>query len=734
MEEDLGISLSLQPGRRGSSPEQDEVELEHIVREDSDVEQMDSDVEQMDSDVEQIDGDVEQIDSVVEQNDSDVEQIESDVEQIDSDEGEMESLDAKIREAQARYREAENGLRETEARGRHSFPQAMLVAPCIMMSRRGHKVTFSCQVCGGDLTKGAREEHLAGHFREELAARNLLGNTCRLCSKDFQDHLDAVVHVAIVHKKLPLFVGGLGGRVQGREAKVGSACQGGELGESVQGGDVGETSQGDENGEPGQGEEKGEPGHGKEEGEPGHGEEERKPCQGEEEGEPGQREEAGDGSTHENYDFIYEAGQGDCLDEDREEGFHSQNGQEDNECQGKTEEEKDNAETKRNEPRICELRSQNGSQDLNQNKEVGGVHGENDASCDKDEMGKDAVRNQVKKVKTVKSARRSERHQVKLVKITEIRENRRHDGTRPKLVRDQGNLLSKDKDNVEAKKVPDEDAQSPGKDRIPLVKPQKYSRKAHQCKECKHNFAQKLGLQRHLATVHRGEKDHQCTQCENKFGIKSGLQRHVANVHHKLKPHQCEECGKKFSQKVTLNQHMSGVHKGLKPFQCPECVMKLGRKDDLKRHLSYMHGGQKSYLCTEPDCNGEFVIKVDLLNHLRLKHSHPKLECVIKGCSAKFTWSSEYYKHKKIAHNEKTERKAQIKQGVVNKRKYVKNMKIFKKGDVSKKREGVKEKEGVDKKQDIKLMNRTKIHTGKKHDKGIKISYNSKTEKSAEIE
>ena len=209
--EDRDISQSLQPGQTGSSPEQDKAVLEQIVREDSDVEQMDSDVEH---------------------NYSDGEKIDSDVEKINSDNDELERLDAGIREAQARYREAENGCKETEAMCRRSFPRAMLVAPCILMRRSGHKVTFSCQVCDGDLTKGAREEHLAGHFQEELAARNLLGNTCRLCAKQFQDHSDALVHVAIVHKKLqevlPLSFGGLGGGTEDGSA-------GEELGESFQG-------------------------------------------------------------------------------------------------------------------------------------------------------------------------------------------------------------------------------------------------------------------------------------------------------------------------------------------------------------------------------------------------------------------------------------------------------------------------------------------------------------------
>ena len=197
-----------------------------------------------------------------------------------------------------------------------------------------------------------------------------------------------MVHVAIVHKKLqevlPLSDGGLGGRVQGREAYVGSAGQDEELGELVQGGEAGGNSQGD--GEPGQGEK--------------------------------------EGSTYENdgqKDLIDQAGQGDFIDQDRQEGFIRQNGQEDKE------KEEDNEETKRGEPRIGKLNSQKGSEDLNQKRVVVGFNVEADILCDKEEMGKDEVSNQVKKVKTEKSTRRSKRQQVNLMKITKSKENRRYD-------------------------------------------------------------------------------------------------------------------------------------------------------------------------------------------------------------------------------------------------------------------------------------------------------------------
>ena len=176
--------------------------------------------------------------------------------------------------------------------------------------------------------------------------------------------------------------------------------------------------------------------------------------------------------------------------------------------------------------------------------------------------------------------------------------------------------------------VPEEVAQSPDNDKVCLVESKNNGRKTHQCKECEKKFVLKSNLKRHLSTVHRKEKDHQCTRCDKKFGHNSHLQRHLATVHLK-------------------------VYQEVKPHQCPKCNMKFGVKEKLKRHLSYMHGGVKPFTCTEPDCDAKFVENTSLSDHLRSKHSHPKLNCVIEGCGAKFTWRSDYYKHKKIAHGGK---------------------------------------------------------------------------------
>ena len=566
----------------------------------------------------------------------------SDEEEMDGEDSEemMERLDAGIRKAQARYREAENGCRETEAKGLHSFRQARLIAPCILMRMRGHKVTFSCQICGEDLTKGAREEHLAGHFWKELSARNLLGNACLLCAKQFQDHSDAVVHVAIVHKKLqevlPLSVGGPGGRVQGREAEAGSDGQGGEIGQLVHVGEVGGPAQG---------------------------------------------KEAGEGNTYEKddmigqeglEDIIDDAGQGDCIDQVREDGFLSQNGHGDSECQGKAEEYTNSEE----------------------------------ATEVPEEVSQSPVKDKLLIVKSQKND----------MKPYQCKQCKKKFGEKSNFNRRKATVHKGEK-TLKCSQC-DKFGQKPSLQRHLSIF--HLNSKPHHCEECGKKFGQNCQLNRHMLAVHQVIKPHQCPECNMKFKLKKNLKQHLSVVHQIAKPVQCPECDKKFTQNVNLNRHMSVVHQEVKPFHCPECDKKFGLEHKLKRHLSYMHGGEKSFPCTEPDCKGEFVEKSNLLDHLRSKHSFPKLECVTKGCSAKFTWRSEYFKHKKIAHN--------AQQGVVKKRKYVK------KRDDGKKSEGFKEKDYVNKKEDIKLVKRSKTHTEKNHGKVIKINYNRNTEKIFETE
>ena len=82
-----------------------------------------------------------------------------------------------------------------------------------------------------------------------------------------------------------------------------------------------------------------------------------------------------------------------------------------------------------------------------------------------------------------------------------------------------------------------------------------------------------------------------CQVCYKIFTQKSDLNRHIKSVHQGEKPYPCADCGKDFSQKVHLIQHMRCVHKGEKPHICPECGKSFGDRCNLTRHIRGVHGG-----------------------------------------------------------------------------------------------------------------------------------------------
>ena len=56
--------------------------------------------------------------------------------------------------------------------------------------------------------------------------------------------------------------------------------------------------------------------------------------------------------------------------------------------------------------------------------------------------------------------------------------------------------------------------------------------------------------QKHISSVHNGERPFLCTLCGTSFKQSSNLKNHIATVHEKKRPFQCNYCEKAYSQKV----------------------------------------------------------------------------------------------------------------------------------------------------------------------------------------
>ena len=88
-------------------------------------------------------------------------------------------------------------------------------------------------------------------------------------------------------------------------------------------------------------------------------------------------------------------------------------------------------------------------------------------------------------------------------------------------------------------------------------------------------------------------KSQQCLQCEYKATTKSGLQKHVRSIHEGQK-FPCLHCGSTFSQKGNLQTHMKSVHKGQK-IPCPHCEYKATQKGALRDTLNQSMKAKSSH-------------------------------------------------------------------------------------------------------------------------------------------
>ena len=63
---------------------------------------------------------------------------------------------------------------------------------------------------------------------------------------------------------------------------------------------------------------------------------------------------------------------------------------------------------------------------------------------------------------------------------------------------------------------------------------------------------QALDLNRHVSSVHEGNKSSKCDICNNTFSTKSNLQIHLVSVHEGKKPFQCDVWSGTFQPKSGL--------------------------------------------------------------------------------------------------------------------------------------------------------------------------------------
>lgn len=159
-----------------------------------------------------------------------------------------------------------------------------------------------------------------------------------------------------------------------------------------------------------------------------------------------------------------------------------------------------------------------------------------------------------------------------------------------------------------------------------------HKKKSYNCNLCRHKFAEEKTLLRHRKTMHALQQI-ECKICSKKF-TKKKLYRYHLKTHDTDKKYKCQYCPKQFLQSHHLADH-ERTHTGEKPFLCPICAHRFRIKMNLDQHIAMKHGDyKKPYECNE--CDKKYTTKTQLKNHMKQNHSDERLyQC--ETCGKKFS-------------------------------------------------------------------------------------------------
>lgn len=108
------------------------------------------------------------------------------------------------------------------------------------------------------------------------------------------------------------------------------------------------------------------------------------------------------------------------------------------------------------------------------------------------------------------------------------------------------------KTETEAKKSPEEESETPGKEKKPKAEPA--TSRQHPCPECDLSFPSLIQLRTHKKEKHTPRKAHPCEECEESFARPEQLDAHMSRAHASGR-FACSTCGKSFSRERTLKAH-----------------------------------------------------------------------------------------------------------------------------------------------------------------------------------
>ncbi|XP_063589840.1 zinc finger protein 568-like isoform X1 [Penaeus indicus] len=172
---------------------------------------------------------------------------------------------------------------------------------------------------------------------------------------------------------------------------------------------------------------------------------------------------------------------------------------------------------------------------------------------------------------------------------------------------------------------------------------------AHECDICGRRFLVRGRVETHKRNVHSiGTADQQlCSYCGRTFGSSYNMKNHLAREHGigQIEMVVCELCGGKFSDRSSLRNHMKNIH-GERKYECETCGKKFATPGMRNHHMNEMHNNTYNYECSI--CGEQFNVSFKYRYHMRKMHNTLQYSC--DDCGRTFIMRSDLYRHVRGVH------------------------------------------------------------------------------------
>ncbi|XP_008199803.1 zinc finger protein 37 homolog isoform X3 [Tribolium castaneum] len=139
----------------------------------------------------------------------------------------------------------------------------------------------------------------------------------------------------------------------------------------------------------------------------------------------------------------------------------------------------------------------------------------------------------------------------------------------------------------------------------------------YSCGICDKEFKQNSALQTHIKHVHlRDYNYYQCHLCGKQFCYKNSLKLHFL-THNPIKTEKCDLCPKKFVTRIGLAKHLRSVHSDAPPLTCNFCNKSIKTEKNLVKHIQlyHFHEGDICDICDKPFSKKQYLIKHKMRVH-----------------------------------------------------------------------------------------------------------------------